>query len=193
MTHEKQWFDYVKSIIQNKNWLINEIKWSDAKGAYLDESSASLRQRIEYKIINSIESDLGNNIRKYLENILKNIAYNLKVKLEFQFNETNENRMSYELLSALKGKVTKSCVDCSVHLPLLERTLASTFIGNKDSHDSTFIPSMGDLKAFWKDVKDIEGLFYCNSCQKYAALRYYDEGSKKIKCKCGAKEYSWKK
>jgi hypothetical protein len=80
-------------------------------------------------------------------------------------------------------------------LPLLDRTLASTFVGNKDSHDSSYKPSKGDLKAFWKDVADIENLFYCNlsACQKYVSLKYYDEGSKKVKCKCGAKAYSWKK
>lgn len=195
LTHEKQWFDYVKSVVQNKNWLINEIKWSEAKGAHLEESTDNLRQRIEYKITNNIDDDLGNNIRVYLEHILKIIAYNLKVKVEFQFNDTNENRMCYELLSELKGKVTKSSSQFTAHLPLLDRTLTSTFVGNKDSHDSSYKPSMGDLKAFWKDVADIENLFYCNLsvCQKYVSLKYYDEGSKEVKCKCGAKAYSWKK
>jgi hypothetical protein len=77
-------------------------------------------------------------------------------------------------------------------MALFDRTLASIFIGNKDSHDSSYKPSMGDLKAFWKDVQDIENLFYCITCQKYVSLKYYDVGSKKIKCKCGAKEFAWK-
>lgn len=193
LTHERQWFDYVKSVVQNKNWQISEIKWSEAKGAHLEESAGSLRQRIEYKITNNVDDDLGNNIRVYLEHILKNIASNLKVKVEFQFNDKNEDRMCHELLSELKGKAAKSSIDFAVHSPLFDRTLASTFIANKDSHDSSFKPSMGDLKALWKDAQDIEKLFYCITCQKYVSLKYYDEGNKKVKCKCGAKEYSWEK
>ena len=45
LTHEKHWFDYVKSVVQNKNWLINEIKWSEAIGAHLEESTGNLRQK----------------------------------------------------------------------------------------------------------------------------------------------------
>jgi hypothetical protein len=195
LTHEKQWFDYVKTVVQNKNWLINEIKWTDSKGTYLEENTVDLRQKIENKISKNIDEDLGNNIRIYLEHILKFIIYNLKVKIEFQFNDTNEDRMCYELLTELKGKVTKSSSDLTAYLPLLDRTLTSTFVGNKDSHDSSYKPSMGDLKAFWKDVTDVENLFYCNlsGCQKYVSLKYYDEGSKKVGCKCGAKIYFWKK
>ena len=193
LTHEKHWFDYVKSVVQNKNWLINEIKWSEAIGAHLEESTGNLRQKIEYKISNNIDDDLGNNIRVYLEHLLKNSVFNLKVKVEFQFNDKNEDRMCYELLSELKGKAAKSSTDFAAHSSLLDRTLASTFIANKDSHDSSFKPSMGDLKALWKDVQDIENLFYCIACQKYVSFKYYDEGNKKVKCKCGAKEYSWKK
>jgi len=51
---------------------------------------------------------------------------------------------------------------------------------------------MGDLKAFWKDVQDIERLFLCTGCKKYVSTKYYDEGIKKIKCKCGSLTYSWK-
>jgi hypothetical protein len=95
LTHEKQWFDYVKSIIQNKNWLISEIKWSDAKGAYLDESSASLRQRIEHKITNNIE-EIWAIIYGSSENV-ENIAYNLKVNWNFSLMKLI--KYGYELLS----------------------------------------------------------------------------------------------
>jgi len=193
LTHEKQWFDYVKSAVQNKNWLISEIKWSESKGAHLEESAGNLRQRIEYKISNNIDDDLGNNIRIYLEHILKDIAFNLKIKVQFQFNDKNEDRMCHELLSELKGRVAKSSTDLTTHSTLFDRTLASTFIANKDSHDSSFKASMGDLKASWKDVQEIENLFYCSACQKFVSSNYYDKGNKKIKCKCGVKEYFWKK
>jgi len=192
LTHERQWFEYVRSIVKSKNWLVKEIKWSEAKGTHLDESETDLRQKIEVKMASNTEDDLGNNIRAYLEHILKDIAYNLKVKVAFQFNDSNENRMCSEMLSELKGKLSKSSSDLATQDALLDRASNSIFIGNKDSHDSSFKPSMGDLKAFWQDVQDIENLFLCTGCKKHVSTKYYDTGIKKIKCKCGSLSYSWK-
>jgi hypothetical protein len=100
--------------------------------------------------------------------------------------------MSYELLSELKGRISKSA-DLKSYDTLLDRTLNSTFIGNKDSHDSKFSPSLGDLKAFWADVKAIEILFFCDNCQRGVQFKYYDESSRKIKCKCGTISYDLKR
>lgn len=192
LTHERQWFEYVRSIVKGKNWLVNEIRWSEANGTHIDESDADLRQKIEAKIANNAEDDLGNNIRVYLERLVKHVAFNLKVKVAFQYNDENENRMCYEMLSELKGKLSKSSAHFAIHDALLDRAMNSIFIGNKDSHDGNYKPSMGDLKAFWKDVQDIENLFLCTGCKKCVSTAYYDAGTKKIKCKCGSIAYSWK-
>lgn len=37
LTHETEWFKYMSDIAKKKGWLINTIKWSETKGAYLDE------------------------------------------------------------------------------------------------------------------------------------------------------------
>jgi hypothetical protein len=102
--------------------------------------------------------------------------------------------MSHELLSELKGKILRASDDLTNKIPLIDRTLASTFIGNKGSHDSSYHPSRGDLIAFWKDVQDIEDTFYCNNekCKKWVSMIYYDKTNKKLKCKCGRISYSWK-
>ena len=100
--------------------------------------------------------------------------------------------MSYELLSEIKGRISKS-MDLKSSESLLDRTLNSTYIGNKDSHDSTYTPSLGDLKAFWADVKAIEFLFFCGNCHRGVQFKYYDESSKKIKCKCGIISYDLKR
>ena len=100
--------------------------------------------------------------------------------------------MAFELLSELKSRMSKSGA-FGIHVALLERTHNSIFIGNKDSHDSKYVPSMGDFKAFWKDVQDIEDLFFCSSCNTPVHLKFYDEANKTIKCKCGSKTYDLKR
>jgi hypothetical protein len=51
------------------------------------------------------------------------------------------------------------------------------------------------LKFILEKPKRLSPEHNCNlsACQKYVSLKYYDEGSKKVKCKCDAKAYSWKK
>ena len=90
------------------------------------------------------------------------------------------------------------CHACKVHTelqaePVIDRLLGSLSIGNKDSHDSSFEPTFGDMKAFWQDVTDFEKLFFCDTCGSAVSLRYYDEGVKQVSCKKGDLIYTWKK
>jgi energy-coupling factor transporter ATP-binding protein EcfA2 len=192
LTHESNWFEYFRNAVKGKNWLVNSVLWNQTKGTHFSETSENLKNKIEKKIADSNTDKLGNDIREYLENILKNIAVNIEVKLKFLLNDRNEDRMAYELLTEVKGRVSKSTA-FSLHNALFDRTIASTYIGNKDSHDSNFESKIGDLKAFWKDVSDIEALFFCNACKTSVHLKYFDESTKSIKCKCGNKIYDFKK
>jgi len=193
LTHEKAWFDIVKNLVKGKSWHINTIKYNQSKGTHLDEEPQTLKQRIEEKIENQDESGLGNDARKYLEHILKLIALNLEVKVPFKYNSVNEDRMAFELLTFLKGTVDKRKCSELINNNTLSRLLGSLFIGNKDSHDSSYEPTFADMKAFWQDIIDFEKLFFCDQCNSQVSLRYYDEGNKIIKCKKGELEYSWKK
>lgn len=188
LTHETNWFDYVRNAVKNKKWIIKTLNWSEEKGTHFIEVPQDLKSKIEQKILNGNVDKLGNDIREFLENILKQIAVNLEVKVKFQFNEKNEDRMVFELLTELKGRISKS-VDFSNHKLIFERTLNSIFVGNKDSHDSKYIPSHGDFIAFWNDVKILADLFFCQSCDTPVKFKYYDEINKKIRCKCGSKSY----
>ncbi|MDH5382689.1 MAG: hypothetical protein OEW75_17675, partial [Cyclobacteriaceae bacterium] len=193
LTHEKTWFDIVKNLVKGKNWQVKTIKYNDTKGTHLDEAPQTLRERIERKVTDRDESNLGNDARKYLEHVLKHIASDLKVKVPFRFNDVNEDRMAYELLTELKGAINKrKCTELQAE-PVIDRLLASTFIGNKDSHDSSTVPTFGDMKAFWQDVVDFENLFFCDTCSSPVSLRYYNEGTKQVSCKNGELKYTWKK
>jgi len=192
LTHEKHWFEYVRNAVKSKNWIVRSIKWNDEKGTHLDEPPEKSKDRIEFKIKNNTEDGLGNDIRKYLEFLLKQIAANLKINVEFRFNDENEDRMAYELLTCLISELNKQPSDLKTQ-SVIKRLLTSLFIGTKDSHDSSFKPKMGDFKAFWADVEELENLFYCDSCNKCVSLKYYDKTSKKIKCSCqNGKSYDWK-
>lgn len=192
LTHEKSWFDMVNNLVRGKGWFVNTIKHDLEKGTHLDEPPQSLRERIEAKIQGKIEDNLGNDSRKYLEHILKEIAASLQVKVAFRFNDQNEDRMAYDLLLELKGTInSRKCTELQA-APVIERLIKSTFIGNKDSHDSSFVPKFQDMKAFWDDVTEFEKLFLCPSCKSLVSAKHYDSVGQKIRCKDGAHAYTWK-
>ena len=192
LTHEKTWFDIVKNLIRNKNWNIETIKHNEDKGTYLDEAPQTLKDRITQKIADKNESGLGNDARKYLEQLLKQIALNLEVKVVFRFNDVNEDRMAFELLTELKSTISKRKSTELMAEPIIDRLLGSLFIGNKDSHTGAFEPKFGDMKAFWQDVTDFEKLFFCDKCGSPVSLRYYDKGTKQVSCKNHELSYTWK-
>ena len=193
LTHEASWFELVRNLIKGKKWLVEEIKYSDSNGTYIEEPAKSLRQRIEAKIEASNKDNLGNDARKYLESVLKDIAWNLEVTVPFRFNSENEDRMPYELLTAIKGTLKKRKCTEIIDNEVIDRLLGSTFIGNKDSHDSAYEPDLSDMKAFWQDVCDFEKLFLCGACGGFVSHKYYDNVGKKIRCKKGEISYSWNK
>lgn len=193
LTHEKNWFDIVKNLVKGKGWNIQTIKYNEAKGTHVDEAPQTLLERIENKFANGNETGLGNDTRIYLEHILKQIAHNLEVKVAYRPNDVNEDRMAFELLTELKGTISKrKCTELKDE-PVINRLLSSLFIGNKDSHDSSFNPSFGDMKAFWQDVKDFEKLFFCETCKSPISMRFYDDGKNQISCKKADLTYTWKR
>lgn len=130
-------------------------------------------------------------IRKYLEQLLKKICYKLGIKVQFRFNDENENRMSYELLTELKSSLANKKSDL-LDKQLFESLLASTFIGNKDAHDSDFVPTVSDHKAFYADVQKLEKIFRCQHCGKLISRKYYVPAEKKIGCGCSTgSRHSW--
>jgi hypothetical protein len=196
LTHEPTWFEYMRNMVKGRNWIVTTVKWSKEKGTHIDEPIENLRERIERRIAVQDTPGLGNDIRKYLEHILKEIAFRLEVKVSFRFNEVNEDRMAYELLTELKGNVKNHAVNGLKNDTTIDRLLSSLFIGSKESHDSSFNAAIHDLKGFWRDVEDLESLLFCKatSCKdRRVSLRHYDDVNKKIQCGCGNLSYGWKR
>lgn len=194
LTHETEWFGYIKDLAKGKGWEIQEVKWSPAEGTHLEKSPANLRELIDYQIANNIVDQLGNSIRIYLEKFLKQVCVNLEIRTVFRFNDQNEKRMCPELLNELRPTVEKKSTDFKAYIPLLERLAGTSILGNLLSHDNRMSPKMGDLKAAWEDVKSIEAIFTCpeETCGKLISTRDYDTVKKQVRCRCGALSYNWK-
>lgn len=195
LTHEHEWFKYVQPLAKKNGWLINEIKWSDTKGTYLDEKLIELKELISNCIAESNVEVVGNLLRKYLEGLLKEICHNLEVKVSFQYNETNEKRMPDELINALRSKINKSSSELKAKMIVIDNVANSNILGNLLSHNNSFNPSIGDIKAFWKDILELESIFYCQeiTCKKpTVSIKNYDTVGKKIRCGCDKTKYDWK-
>jgi len=191
-THEKDWFEYVANMVKGRDWIVTKMILDYSKGPSLEIPLTDLKKKIENKLKMSETSEVGNMIRKYLEHLLKEICFNLEVKMRFLYNEQNENRMSNELFSELKGELKKRKCEIKDD-PILDRLSASLFIGSRTSHDSSFNESIPDLKVFYDDVFELENLFTCDEdeCQRQISKQYYDPVKKLIRCKCGNKAYKW--
>jgi len=158
-THEKHWYEYIASVVKGQNWFITEIHMDNNGIVYLKMPTSDLKYRIEQKFEKSDSYDLGNMIRRYLERLLKEICFELEVKVKFLFNEQNEKRMPGELLSELRSHLRKKIPEIK-DAPVLDRLSDSKFIGNRTSHDSSFTESISDLKAFYNCTLTAKPLFW---------------------------------
>lgn len=192
LTHEKDWFELVSNMVKGKNWVIKRMYWNHDNGASIEEPLTDIKVRVETKLKASDTSELGNMIRKYLERLLKDVCFNLEVKVRFLFNEHNENRMPNELLSELRSKVKDRKCELKDQA-VFERLNALLFLGNRTSHDSTFSESIDDLKMFYSDVLELEKLCRCVQCNNLIAKKHYDDVENTVRCSCGALKYAWKK
>ena len=196
LTHEKAWFDYVANLVRSKNWQVRTVKWDSHNGTIVDEPPETLAERIERRIRAQDCDGLGNDMRRYLERLLKQAALNLEVRLKFLYNDKNEDRMCYELLTELKGKLNKHAGQELRDVQAVDRLIGSTFIGSRGSHDSSSEPVIGDLKAFWGDIRHLEETLWCHdeSCRhRPVSLKYYDDVRKTVSCGCGKLSHRWRK
>ncbi len=188
-THEKFWYELINAEMKPLGWLFNDVTWSIEDGIQLGESIVGIRERIERKVkVNDF--DVGNDLRKLLEHILKQISFNLEVKMRFLPDGLNERRMIGEMLSELRSKLNRE--KCNVKdAPILDKLATSSLITTKSSHDSPPFQSKGDVQQVMKDIDEFEDLFFCPNCRKYVSTEFGDKAGKKLKCKCGNKGLDW--
>ncbi len=189
LTHEKFWYELINAEMRPLGWLFSDVTWSIEDGIQFRESIVGIRERIERKVKVS-DFDVGNDLRKLLEHILKQISFNLEVKMRFLPDGLNERRMIGEMLSELRSKLNREKCNAK-DAPILDRLVTSSLSTTKSSHDSPPFQSKGDIQQVMKDIDEFESLFMCPDCRKYTAIEYGDKPGKKVKCKCGNKGLDW--
>ena len=66
------------------------------------------------------------------------------------------------------------------------------FLENIESHDNIFNVDIEDLKVMWENISNTIQTFYCNDCNTYISVKYFDNVENRIRCKCGNLAYDWK-
>ena len=193
LTHEKEFFELISSAVKSKDWFINSFQWSKETGALIEEVIPDLKDRIRKKLLDRNLDGLGNDIRKYLERVLKQIAFEIEAKVSFRFNEINDQRMAPELLDSIQSKITKASVELKTKIDISKVKSIPMFVGNISSHDNLFQFSIEELQLMWDEINNLISNFECSTCNNFISVKYYDSVNKKIRCKCGNKIYLWKK
>ena len=171
-------------------WVLNEVAWDDDNGVLLQTPPTDFRELIVQK--KGRGEDIENDLRKLLEQILKEICSNLEVKVAFRFNEENEKRMPGELLSALQGSTNKKCSSLKGH-SVFSKLNGSAFVANIGSHDNPEHLSPEDIEIVSQDIDELDALFRCTDCNTVVSFERYIAHDKVVTCKCGQLKLPWKR
>jgi len=80
LTHERNWFDYMKNLIRGEpDVSVNVSNWRQSIGTHFDETLVDIKRIIEQKLTDNDKTGLGNLMRKYLEKLLKEISEEIEV------------------------------------------------------------------------------------------------------------------
>jgi len=191
LTHESEWYEYLANLVKGKHWRILKTNWNSENGTTLSLSAGEIRDRIEQKIKDNDESDLGNLIRRYGERSLKEIAELLGVPVTFRFNDKNESRSFDEFYSSIRGHLRKKSPSIGESSEISALSTCQ-FFSNKSSHDSGYHPNIDDLKVSLKDLENFLTVFRCGDCERLISAEFENIPEKKISCKCGKKSLLWK-
>lgn len=195
LTHENNFFDLVAMEAKRNNWLIKSLSWTAEKGTTFETPLIDLRTKIEDKFKAKNIDGLGNDIKRYGERQLKQIAYNIEAGFAFHFNDTNEERMMNELLSSVQSKVnTQSPTDLKTKINIDTILATPILTENKTFHENTFKENINDLDLFWEHVIRLIKTFYCahDKCKSFVSMKNFDKVKSKIRCNCGRVSYDWK-
>lgn len=104
--------------------------------------------------------------------------------------------MPDEFIYELKSRINDKSPDLKTKISIIKKVGNSLLLVNLLFHDNPFNHKIGDLKAFWFDIIELEKLFIFqeSTCKKpKVSLSNYDTVAKKIRCGCDATKYDWKK
>lgn len=188
LTHEEFLFQLMKREFPSKSWNFHQVQFDPESGSTIQNSAAT---QLELILQKKKTHDVSNDLRRYLERILKDICCSLDSKVSFRFNDKNELRMSDELLSAIRRSVKEhKCSEVQDH-DIFNQLNGSILVTNRASHDSSDTMCADDIEVALADIEIFRKLFTCSGCEKLVSIECSIPAEKKITCKCGTKKLSW--
>jgi recombinational DNA repair ATPase RecF len=189
LTHERFWFEMIKKEMQPAGWVVAQIETVDGGAIQVKQSPMSVKEYVADK--KQSGKLTANELRTLLERILKEVGFELEVKVAFRYNDENEHRMPGELLSELRAKLSKKSPGVLTSSAFSKMGVCS-LVTTTGSHDSGPALSPGDLDAACEDVLSFEAEFCCEHCGGYVGVERFVSHEKKVYCKCGKKHLDWK-
>ena len=185
LTHEDMWLEsmYIKVEAKKLNWYINEVSDDEDIGTKLSEKAVTRKKRIEQKIKNKDADGLGNEMRQYFEQFVKELCASVKALVPFKFNNQNERRGLRELLKSLEKTLVENYNFDRKTFNLLEVSLP---LLDKASHPRKTKIKTNDLTPIYQKVEEFVKKCRCDKCKKPISKK--DE--KELSCKCGEIKYS---
>jgi hypothetical protein len=186
LTHEEYWYEMIKK--KFSNWVFKEVMWDFNTGIRFKDTKADQLENIYYRFNKG--DKVGNELRTYVESLLKDICIALEVKLAFRLGLDNERRMIGELFSALTSTLNNHRSDLQKGATYKDLEV-SNFIVTCASHHNPDLDSMGDIEETIEKIKNFRALFICPN-GKIAERCNLVPGQDKISCKCGCLQITWK-
>jgi len=186
-THEEYWYELIKR--KFPGWILKEVSWCFENGIRFKDSASD--QLLELSERHVKGDNVGNNLRIYVESLLKDICFSLDVPLPFRPGIENEQRMAGDMLSALTATLNrhKSNITDKQEYKDLQ---VSNFITTVSSHHNPDFSSMGvDIEEALEKVRKYRGLFICPK-GKIVNREINIPGQNKISCQCGCLQLDWK-
>ena len=186
LTHEEYWHHMVKR--KFPSWAFREVSWSFENGIRFKDRRRDLLEDIAEK--HKKGQKVGNELRTYVEGLLKEICIALEVRLPYRLGIYNERRMIGELLPFLTNALRKHKCDVAVSKQYKELEV-SNFVMTISSHHNPDLDSLGDTDETINKIFEFRKKFVCEK-GRLVNRKSVVPGKNKISCECGCLTINWK-
>ena len=186
-THE----EYLYELIKRKfpRWILKEVSWCFENGIRFKDSTSD--QLLELSERHAKGDNVGNNLRIYIESLLKDICVSLDAPLPFRLGIENEQRMVGDMFPALTATLNKHKSNIKDKQEYKDLQI-SNFITTVSSHHNPDFSSMGaDIEETLEKVRKFRALFICPK-GRIVNRQTKIPGQDKISCECGCLQLDWK-
>ncbi len=184
-THDNIWNEQLiaeqaRLKIQSSFKNISIVEW-DLDGGLKIIPYKPRQERIEDRLKTGDKTGAANEIRQYLEWLLKEICENVKAEVAFR----SDGRYTVaDLFNSSKMRVEKLIKDCKWKADVLQKYSdieISARLGNLLSHDNpdAMNISISEIRTFYGAVRGLHNMFQCGGCQ---GSIYYDRDAAYVRC-----------